>query len=210
MAAFAAYAGNASARYVQPDPIGLEGGMNLYAYSNNAPTMYIDPDGRRVTLVGHLAAGFMGRSTNPNSYHLAIHLDPDDKRQCQGTWPMTLGAQPDFRIDGTTWLVRSINNPGDALSQAAFTQVVNPPPGVSDTEFIQRLISAASSYGNNQRYSFPLIIPGIGGRDGQLGAGEYNSNSFVSGTFRGAGFPIPTISGQTFQTPGYANPVPIR
>ena len=28
VAAFAAYASSASARYVQPDPIGLEGGVN--------------------------------------------------------------------------------------------------------------------------------------------------------------------------------------
>lgn len=208
--AFVAYVENASARYIQPDPIGLDGDPNVYAYANNAPTMYIDPDGRKVVIVGHLAAGFMGRATNPNSYHLAIHLDPDDKCQCQGNWPMTLGAQPDFRINGTTWLVRSINNPGDAASQATFTQVVMPPSGVSDCEFIKRLIAAASAYRNNQRYSFPSIVPGIGGRDGQMGPGEYNSNSFVSGTFNGAGFPIPTINGLGFQTPGYSNPVPIK
>lgn len=172
------------------------------------PLSLIDPDGRKVVVVGHLAAGFIGRSTNPDSYHLAIYLDPDDKCECKGSWPMTLGAQPDFRRDGTTWLVRSINNPGDALSQASFTQQVTPPAGVSDCEFIKRLIAAAMAYGNNQRYSFPSIIPGFG-RDGQMGAGDYNSNSFVSGTFNGAGFAAPQISGQGFQTPGYLNPVPM-
>jgi RHS repeat-associated protein len=32
-------------RYGQSDPIGLRGGPNLYAYANNAPTMYVDQNG---------------------------------------------------------------------------------------------------------------------------------------------------------------------
>lgn len=41
----------ASARYIQADPIGLEGGPNVYTYANNAPTMYTDPTGLFVPLV---------------------------------------------------------------------------------------------------------------------------------------------------------------
>jgi RHS repeat-associated protein len=32
-------------RYLQPDPLGLEGGVNMYAYANNNPLRYVDPFG---------------------------------------------------------------------------------------------------------------------------------------------------------------------
>lgn len=44
-ATLAAYAGSASARFIQPDPIGLEGGMNPYAYVNGNPIEFVDPLG---------------------------------------------------------------------------------------------------------------------------------------------------------------------
>ena len=35
----------ATGRYISPDPIGLDGGLNLYAYVGNDPVNLVDPEG---------------------------------------------------------------------------------------------------------------------------------------------------------------------
>jgi hypothetical protein len=204
--ALALYGENASARYIQSDPVGLGGGINTYGYAYSSPLRYFDSSGLRVMIVGHLAAGQLGRITNPNSYHLALYLEPDDKCNCSGNWPMTLGAQ---QIGGK--LVGTFNYPGDAMKNATFKQVVLTPSGVTDCDFIRELISTAASYLSNLPYSTPNISAVPSAIDGVMGSGQYNSNSLVSGVLQGAGtVPPPINSGGAFQTPGYSNPIPIQ
>jgi len=49
-------------RYVQSDPIGLDGGISTYGYANGSPTMYSDPDG---LIVGRIALQLATRFVLP-------------------------------------------------------------------------------------------------------------------------------------------------
>ena len=51
-------------RYIQPDPLGLDGGVNIYAYGDGSPIAYVDPDGSIVLVpwaagIGAVLGGFV-------------------------------------------------------------------------------------------------------------------------------------------------------
>ena len=49
-------------RWLSPDPIGISGGLNLYAFCENDPVNYIDPDGLWQLTIG-LGYGFAAKFT---------------------------------------------------------------------------------------------------------------------------------------------------
>ena len=191
--------------YINQDPIGLQGGSNKYPYARD-PNVFIDPAGLEAQIVGHLAGGPVGRLTSPNSYHLAIQLNPG--KDCDLGGVKTLGGQPSGNFANGN-LVSKPNYPGDS-KDIAYTQAIPTPEGMSDCEFLKRLIKASGTYCNCLKYSKPDVsmMPGVS--DGNMPAGNYNSNSFVSGVIESAGGKPPVLqTGGAWQAPGYQNPVPI-
>jgi RHS repeat-associated protein len=69
----------ATGRYLRGDPIGLEGGVNVYAYALNSPLNLIDPDGE-IAFVPVLALVMRGASIALTAYDLyqtaMIVMDP--------------------------------------------------------------------------------------------------------------------------------------
>lgn len=197
-------------RYVQSDPIGLEGGLNLYAYVGGNPIQYVDMLGLDVYLSGHIAGGVAGLYTQPTSFHFSIVLRPNNPSDFSNRtgWQndqygmlSTLGGQPSFLAFGN--LLYKPNYEGDHPGRGSTWIEVPTPRGMTDTEFINRLIQAANCYKNDLPYSRP-------NKAGAMGPERYNSNSFVAGVIRAAGGTLPALnSGGLWQAPGYENPIPI-
>ncbi|WP_431221813.1 RHS repeat-associated core domain-containing protein [Serratia sp. L9] len=94
-------------RFITPDPIGLMGGLNLYAYAPN-PLIWVDPLGLKCT---HSAS-------NPKQAHSAIKdkwghpMSKRDMRELQNTVDRIKSNNPHYSNDGTTFgNTHSIGNP---------------------------------------------------------------------------------------------------
>lgn len=62
-------------RFLQPDPIGAEGGMNLYAYVKNDPITLIDPLGLKGEIPGSSAVPLQGYVSNDDPDPLLVALN---------------------------------------------------------------------------------------------------------------------------------------
>jgi hypothetical protein len=171
------------------------------------PIGYSDPYGLAV-YVGERDVDGLGGIAE----HTAIVLRPDVPSDFSsnilfnGSNQATLSAEPqDSNIIWYGNLISHPNNPKDSpgstsgCDQGKLKNLtpVPTPAGMTDTQFIQSLISANHSYQNNLPYD---PVPE------SLDPGFYNSNSYTSGIILNAGGTPPTLPGWI---PGYHVPIPL-
>lgn len=76
----ARYYDPATGRFLQRDPIGIRGGLNVYAYVKNLPTVYVDPSGKiiPILIVTGIAAAVKLAETIINMQNAAEIVDADN------------------------------------------------------------------------------------------------------------------------------------
>jgi RHS repeat-associated protein len=226
-------------RFVSEDPIAFSGGdANLVRYASNQPISQKDPYGTDVWVAEHTIPAVKGignfyhraiilAPNNPQDFandplfkqthYSDLSGKPmlDSKRDPAMVGRVaTLGGEPNGKnfnknpIFGN--LIGVDNFSGDAPDQLEHWTLVKTPKGMTDTEFIRRLIDAAHRYKNNKEY-WPVPVQGDE---------SYNSNSYVSGIIIAAGGEPPVVDADvkwgphaTFRlptiAPGYDKPLPI-
>ncbi|MEA3476643.1 MAG: RHS repeat-associated core domain-containing protein [Bacteroidota bacterium] len=89
------YYAPSTGRYMTPDPIGLDGGINLYAYVLNDPVNFVDPDGLwALQVAGALIGGGANAYANHNAYQTGAMSGSDYFKSI--VWGAGVGALSSF------------------------------------------------------------------------------------------------------------------
>jgi RHS repeat-associated protein len=144
----ARYYDPSSGRFVQRDPIGINGGLNSYVYCGNMPTIGADPSGQLpvipLLLAIIIAIDYGAQYANAPSTGDSIH------RGGAGSSPVGWGAAAALG----SWLVRGICGGAEAAGRGAPSGNTNPLDGLSRT---------GSALKGDPYHSFPDIVDNYAG-----------------------------------------------
>jgi uncharacterized protein RhaS with RHS repeats len=185
-------------RFLTQDPIGLAGGVNLYAYAGNNPTAFRDPFGLTPDTIEVRWHEVLGSGKS----HASVRITPNDQDAWKddprfegepGKKSITLSAAPHTCQGSGVCLVSDPNRSSDIAQQDG--SVLVDIGGRDENEVIRMLLQADADFTDDLGYE-------------PYGStwGRYNSNSFVPSLLWRAYLVPPAVPAAL---PGYEHPFPI-
>ena len=190
--------GVASARFIQGDPIGLQGGINTYAYVGDSPISSIDPSGLAcVSVAGRTTCSVPGGPTFtvPTPLGFPTMLGPNDDFYHFYSVQRSLGCAPAGGV-----LSALINNPTPGVPSPAT------PQGTPNNALVLGMNNYVTSYLTADVTSGSTIVVNIAGTGTGAAFGPGYVARYVSG---GQAYTAgegrnwkqsPAVTGSAFQT----------